>query len=160
MDRGVALLSSGSLDTFFSASLDDLSFLGAAANCLTVALNGIDDVQTRQQITDIRDDMVARRISQEIAAADSSDQGRTRFIESAKESIATIQRNAQTVEAIVADLTTLLGAIGGNVSTSIGEFTAFLSDLDHLQVNAGGRLAGALEAVSDHPNAGVVICEL
>ncbi|MBW2691022.1 MAG: hypothetical protein JRE57_00130 [Deltaproteobacteria bacterium] len=160
LDRGVALLSTGSFEDFFAANLDELSFLGAAANCLTDALDGIDDVQTRQQILDIRDGMVADRANAEIAAADSADQGRTRFIDNAKESIATIQRNAKTVEAIVTDLSNLFESLGGSLSDVGTSLTAFLSDLDHLAVEAGGRLADGLEEFSDHPNAGVVTCEL
>lgn len=160
LDRGEALLRAGKLVDFFSVDVDELSFIGAAANCLNSALNGIDDVQTRKQVSEIRDNMIAQRANQEIAAADSADQGRTRFIENAKETMASLQRNARTVEAIVTDLKSLLDQLGEKFSESASGFTALMSDIDNLQVQAGGRLAPSLEEFSEHPKAGVVVCEL
>lgn len=159
LDRAVDLLGSGQFSAFLESDLSTLSYIGAAADCLKNALDGIDDVQTRQGIADIRDDMVARRSNSDLAAADSADQGRLRFINKVKKDIATIQKNAKTVEAIVADLTVILENAGGLLEESFGQVTSFLGNLDHLSVGGGGRLGPTVEEYSDHPNAGVVKCE-
>jgi hypothetical protein len=158
LDRAVDMLSSGQFSDFLESSLDELSYLGTAINCLTHALGGIDDVQTRLQISAIRDDMVSRRANVDLAAIDASDQGRTRFIDRIGEQISSIQKNAKTVEAIVSDLTQILESLGGAVEETFGEIPAFLGNIDHLAVGAGGRLASTLEEYSEFANAGVVQC--
>ena len=159
LDRAVDLLGAGQFSEFLESELDALSYLGAAISCLTDALGGIDDVQTRQSITDIRDGMVGRRSNVELAAADSADQGRSRFIDKIKEDIASIQKNAKTVEAIVTDLQSILERRGAAGVESFGKLTEFLGNLDQLAVGATGRLAPTLEKFSEHANAGVVQCE-
>jgi len=159
MDRAVDLLSSGQLEEFVNIDLGGFSYLGAAINCLTDALGGIDDVQTRRSIINIRDDMVARRANLDLAAADSSDQGRTRLIERLGEDIKTIQKNAKTVEAIVDELKSLVESAGGLLEESFGSINTFLGNIDQLNVKAGGHLSSVLESVSDFPNAGVVECD-
>jgi hypothetical protein len=160
LDRAVDLLSTGQFTEFLGSSLDTLSYLGAAINCLSDALNGIDDVQTRLQISNIRDEMVARRSNSELAAADSGDQGRSRLIDRIGEQIASIQKNAKTVESIVTELTGILESIGGSLGESFGEFADFLGNLDQLAVGAGGHLGSLLEQISEFPNQGVVECEV
>ena len=113
-------------------------------------------MHTREQIIDIREDMSARRTNMDVAAADQSDQGRTRLLDSLKSKMTTIQENAKTVESIVTELQNVLAAGGDAASVSMGEFKCFLGNIDHLEVGSGGRLASALEEYSDHPNAGVV----
>ena len=76
-----------------------------------------------------------------------------------QEDIASIQKNAKTVESIVDELTVLAENIGANLDDVSEGFTAFLGNLDQLAVGAGGRLAEGLEQFSDHPNAGVPLCE-
>lgn len=158
MDRGVDMLTTGQFAEFLETDLDSLSYLGAGANCLADALKGIDDTQTRQQISSIRDDMVAQKTNQDLAASDSADNGRKKYIAKIKTGIATIQRNAKTVESIVVTLEGILKKAKGTLDQPLGEITTFLGNLDHLNVNAGGRLADKLEEYSDHPNEGVPLC--
>jgi len=161
LDRGVDMLSSGQFEEFLSADLDTLSYLGTGIKCLTHALTEIDDFQTRKQITDIRDGMVSKKGNDDLALADSADQGRSRFISKLQKDMASIQKNAKTVESIVATLTELQKSLGGALDDSFGTLSldAFSANLDHLTVGAGGRLAGGLEEYSEHPNAGVPLCE-
>lgn len=158
LDRAEDLLSTGQFTEFLSSSLDTMTYLGAAINCLTDALGGVDDTQTRQQIIDIRDDMIARRANSDLAAADSSDQGRDRLIDKIGEQISGIQKNAKTIEAIVTDLKNILEQIGGSLEESFGGFSDFLGNLDRLSVGGGGHLSSLLEEVSEYPNQGVVEC--
>jgi len=158
-DRGVDMLGSGQFAEFLETDMDALSYLGAGIGCLTEALGGIDDIKTRQQIIGIRDDMVAKKTNQDIAAADSSDQGRKNFISKAKKEVATIQKNAKTVESIVTSLGELLKSAGGILSPALSSLSSFAGNLDHLQVGAGGRLSDGLEEFSEHPNGGVPLCE-
>src|SRR5690606_40594413 len=99
----------------------------------------------------------------EIAAADSADQGRSRLVDRLKSKISTIQKNAKTVESIVAEFKELLSAAGESLDQSLEgleKFNALLGNTDQLAVAAGGRLAAGLEEFSEHPNAGVVACDL
>jgi hypothetical protein len=161
LDRGVDMLSSGQFEEFLSADLDTLSYLGAGIKCLTDALTEIDDFQTRKQITDIRDGMVAKKSNEDLALADSADQGRSRFISRLQKDMASIQKNAKTVESIVTTLKELQKSLGGAFDESFGSLSldAFSANLDHLSVGAGGRLSDGLEEYSQHPNAGVPLCE-
>lgn len=159
MDRAVDLLGSGQLGKFLSIGMDEMSYLGAAVNCLKDALTGIDDTQTRLQVSSLRDDMVAARTNNDLAAADSGDQGRSRLIDRIGEQISSIQKNAKTAETIVADLTAILESIGGSLSDSVGEFPTFSANVDHLNVGASGHLGTVLEEHSEFANGGVVQCE-
>ena len=158
MDRGVDMLGVGQFEEFLESDTDSQSYLGAAVNCLTHALDGIDDIQTRRLVITLRDDMLSSKINIDIASADAADQGRSRFISALQEDIANIQKSAKTVESIVEDLTGLLAKAGEAVDESLGSVTTFLGNVDQLAIGAGGRLAASLEEVSDHPNAGVPQC--
>lgn len=163
LDRGVDMLSSGSYSDFLSSDTNLLSYVGTAIECIKHGIAGTDDVQTRQQLGKIRDDLIAKQTNLQIASADSADQGRTRLIDKIKDEIDTIQKNAKTVESIVNDLKGLLTAAGGALDQSLAglaQFNAMLGNLDQLAVAAGGRLASGLEEFSKQPNAGVVACEL
>lgn len=163
LDRGVDMLNAGAFKEFLDTDISMLSYIGTAIVCLTHGLNGTDDDQTRKQIAAIRDDLIGKRTNLEIASADAADQGRFRFIAKAKAQIATIQKNAKTVEAIVADMKGLLSSAGEALDESIdglSQFNAMLGNIDQLAVKAGGRLAAGLEEFSEHPNAGVVACDL
>lgn len=163
LDRGVDLLSTGRFDELNSLSPNLLSYLGTAAECIKHAIDASDDVQTRQQLSRIRTDLIAKRANQEIAAADSADNGLIGTIGKVKSQIAAIQTSAKTVESIVSDLKQALKAVGEGFDDTfegLKQFNAFLGNLDHLAVAAGGRLAAGLEEFSEHPNAGVVACEL
>ena len=59
LDRAVDLLGTGRFTTFLESDVESLSYTGAAINCLTNAMNGIDDSRTRERLAEIRDDMVA-----------------------------------------------------------------------------------------------------
>jgi len=159
LDRAVDLLNAGQFEEFVSADLNDLSYLGQIIQCLTRSLDGIDDAQTRQQIIDIRDDLVGLRTNLDVAGADSADQGRARFIGRIQEDIASTQRNAEIVKSIVNELTVLANEIGADLSDVTEGITGFLGNLDQLAVAAGGRLSGELERFSGFPNAGVPFCE-
>lgn len=158
LDRAVDLLSVGKFDDFLSSDLDELSYLGVGISCLTNALGAIDDSQTRGELIGIRDEMVSRQTNQEVAAADSSDQGRSRIIGDVKSGISAIQKNAKTVEAISDKLKALADKLDIDLDVSIGDTPAFLGNLDHLSVGAGGRLSVELEDLSEYANAGVVRC--
>jgi hypothetical protein len=159
LDRGVDLLSTGKFDEFLSSDMETLSYLGIGVQCLTDALKGIDDVQTRQQVADIRDEMVARQTNQDVAAADNADQGRSRIVLNVKLQISDLQKNAKTVESISSELTSIAERLNINIEVSLGDTPAFLGNLDYLSVGAGGRLSSPLEDLSEFPNAGVVRCE-
>jgi len=162
LDRGVDLLTTGGFEEFLSADLEDLSYLGIAIKCLGHGIKGTDDAQTRQQIGKIRDGLIAQRSNMDIAAADGADQGRTRTLKKLKGKVASIQKNAKTVESIVSELKTILLAAGEAVEQTFDQLQAlngFAANIDHLAVGAGGRLAAGLEEFSDHPNAGVVLCD-
>jgi len=158
LDRAVDLLNLGKFEEFLDSDLEILSYIGIAIKCLTDALSGIDDAQTRQQVAAIRDDLIGRRTNLDVAAADSSDQGRNRFITRIREDVASIQKNAKIVESIVTELEAIAKRIGANLDDAREGFTDFLGNLDRLAVGAGGRLAAGLEEFSDHPNAGVPLC--
>ncbi len=162
LDRGVDMLNSGAFSDFLSTSSNMLSYVGTAIECLKHGIDGTDDIQTRQQLGKMRDDLIAKRTNMDIASVDSSDQGRSRFIDKVKDQIDTIQKNAKTVESIVSDLKGLLAAAGGKLDQSLSglaKFNALLGNADQLAVGAGGRLAAGLEEFSKQPNAGVVACE-
>jgi hypothetical protein len=162
LDRGVDMLSSGAFEEFLSSDVEQLSYIGKAIECLKHGIDATDDQQTRQQMGEIRDDLVGQRSNLDIASTDSSDSGLSRMVGGIKKKMSTLQRNAKTIESIVADLKGALAKIGGVVDESldgIAQFNAFLGDLDHLSVGAGGRLAAGLEEHSDHPRAGVVNCD-
>lgn len=159
MDAGADYLNSGQFEKFLNADLDTLSYIGIAIKCLKDSLSGIDDVQTRQQVSDIRDNLIGQETNLRIAALDSTSQGLTRFIDTAKERIASIQKNAKTIESIVEQLKVLGESIGANIEAAGEGLDAFSANLDMLGVGAGGRLSTGLEEFSDHPNAGVVLCE-
>jgi len=159
LDRGVDLLSSGAFSEFLDSGMDDLSYLGTVIKCLTETMNGLDDAQTKQQIANIRDGLVAKRTNQDVAAADSSDQGLGRLVEGLQNQISDIQRNAQTVEAIVADLKEIGKQLQINLENASDGFNEFAANMDKLTVGAGGRLAKGLEEYSKHPKGGVPLCE-
>lgn len=159
LDRGVDLLSTGKFDEFLSSDMETLSYLGIGVQCLTDALKGIDDVQTRQQVADIRDEMVARQTNQDVAAADNADQGRSRIVLNVKLQISDLQKNLKTIESISSELTSIAGRLDIDIEVNLGDTPAFLGNLDYLSVGAGGRLSSALEDLSEFPNAGVVRCE-
>ena len=159
LDRGVDLLASGAFSEFLDSGMDDLSYLGTVIKCLTETMSGLDDAQTKQQIANIRDGLVAKRTNQDIAAADSSDQGLSRLVDGLQNQISDIQRNAQTVEAIVADLKEIGKQLQINLDNASDGFNEFSANLDKLSVGAGGRLASGLEEYSKHPKGGVPLCE-
>jgi hypothetical protein len=157
-DRAVDLLSVGKFDELLDIDTKELSYIGKAIECLTNGLSAIDDVRTRQQIIDIRDQLIAQQTSELIAAVDTVDQGRTRLIGRLKSRITSIQKNAKTVESIVEQLQTLGAEVGANMTAAVSSATAFAANLDHLAVNAGGRLAQSLEDYAEHPNTGIPGC--
>jgi len=159
LDRGVDLLSSGQFSRFLDSGMEALSYLGTVIKCLTETINGLDDAQTKQQISAIRDGLVAKQTSQDIAAADSSDQGISRFIDGLQTQIGDIQKNAKTIESILADLKEIAKQLDVNLDNAADGFDAFASNLDKLTVGAGGRLASGLEEFSKSPRAGVPLCD-
>jgi hypothetical protein len=158
LDRAVDLLGSGAFSEFLDSGMDQLSYLGTVIKCLTDTINGQDNAQTRQQLAAIRDGLVAQQTNQDVAAADSSDKGLTRFIDGLKTQITDIQKNAKTVEAILADLKAIAKKLKVDVSAASSGFNEFAANLDKLAVGAGGRLASGLEEFSKHPKAGVPLC--
>jgi hypothetical protein len=159
LDRGVDLLNAGAFTEFLDSGMETLSYLGTVIKCLTDTINGLDDDQTKQQLSSIRDDLVAKQTNQNVAAADSSDQGISRYIEKLQTQISDIQKNAKTVEAILADLKALAKKLEINVDSASEGLEAFAGNLDKLAVGAGGRLASGLEEFSKHPKAGVPLCD-
>lgn len=159
MDRAVDLLNAGKFAEFADSGMDVLSYLGTVIKCLTDTINGLDDDQTKQQLSNIRDSLVAQQTNQNVAAADSSDNGISRYIETVKGRISDIQKNAKTVEAILADLKAIAKRLAINVQDVAEGLEVFAGNLDKLAVGAGGRLASGLEEFSRHPRAGVPLCE-
>src|SRR5690606_2441287 len=119
MDRGVDMLNAGSFTEFLDVDLSMLSYIGAAIECLKHGIEATDDAQTRAQLQRMRDDLIAQRSNIEIAAADSADQGRSRLVDRLKSKISTIQKNAKTVESIVAEFKELLSAAGESLDQSL-----------------------------------------
>lgn len=161
-DRGVDLMTTGGFEEFLNSGPEALSYLGIAIKCLAHGINGTDDAQTRQQLGTIRDGLIAQRSNLDIAAADSADQGRLRSVKRLKDRVSEIQKNAKTVESIVSELQVILEAAGEAASqsfASLQELNGISGNIDHLAVGAGGRLAADLEDFSEHPNAGVVLCD-
>jgi len=159
LDRAVDLLSVGKFDDFLSSDLDDLSYLGVGISCLTHALGAVDDTQTRGELISIRDEMISRQTNQEVAAADSVDQGRVRILTDVKSEVSSIQKNAKVIESILAQLTGTADKLNIDIDVDMGGTPAFLGNLDYLSVGAGGRLSGGLEEISEYANAGVVSCK-
>jgi len=159
LDRAVDLLGSGAFSEFLDSGMETLSYLGTVIKCLTDTINGLDDAQTKQQLSEIRDNLVAKQTNQDVAAADSSDQGISRYIESLQTQMSDIQKNAKTVEAILSDLKALAKQLEINVDNASNGLAAFAANLDKLAVGAGGRLASGLEEFSKHPRGGVPLCE-
>jgi hypothetical protein len=158
LDRAVDLLNTGAFTEFLNSGMELLSYLGTVIKCLTDTMNGLDDAQTKQQLANIRDSLVAKQTNQNVAAADSSDQGLTRFIGGLQTQMTDIQKNAKTVEAILADLKAIAKQLSVNVADAGAGFQEFAANLDKLAVGAGGRLASGLEEFSKHPKAGVPLC--
>ena len=159
LDRAVDLLGSGAFSEFLNSGMETLSYLGTVIKCLTDTINGLDDAQTKQQLSAIRDGLVAKRTNQDVAAADSSDQGLTRFIDGLKGQMTDIQKNAKTVESILAELKDLAKKLSIDVSKASDGLDAFAANMDKLAVGAGGRLASGLEEFSKHPKGGVPLCD-
>lgn len=159
LDRAVDLLGAGAFSEFLDSGMETLSYLGTVIKCLTDTINGLDDVQTKQQLSNIRNGLVAKQTNQNIAAADSSDQGISRYISSLQTQMSDIQKNAKTVEAILADLKALAKQLEISVDNASDGLDAFASNMDRLSVGAGGRLASGLEEYSKHPRAGVPLCD-
>lgn len=162
LDRGADLLTTGEFEEFLNADLEALSYLGIAIKCLAHGIKGTDDAQTRLQIGKIRDGLIAKRSNQDIAAADGADQKLLRSVTKLKGEVAVIQKNAKAIEGIVSELKVILAAAGEAVDQSFEQLQAldgFSANVDHLAVGAGGRLAAGLEEFSEHPNAGVVLCD-
>jgi hypothetical protein len=176
LDRGYDLLSIGEFSTFMETDVQSLSYLGATITCLTETINGLDDVQTRQTLSAIRDDMIAKQKNQDIAAADSSLSGVTRYIDGAKSTVQTIRRNAETVKSIVKELEAIYQQLDQNAElaeagiesfltkvTSLSQevrnqYGAFKADRDKFAVAAGGRLADDAEELAAYPFGGVPQC--
>jgi len=159
LDRAVDLLGTGAFTEFLDSGMESLSYLGTVIKCLTDTMNSLDSVQARRQLAEIRDELVSRQVNQDVAAADSSDQGLTRYVDQLKGQVADIQKNAKTVEAILDDLRKIADAINANVDNASDGLDAFAANLDRLVVGAGGRLASGLEEFSKHPRGGVPLCE-
>ena len=157
LDLGVDLFRAGQFAEFLSRDSNLLTYAGAGINCLTEALAGISDSQTRQRVIEIRDKLVARQVTKQYAAADSADFNLRTQIETAQAKVAEIQRDAKQVEAIVSQLQELFDSLGA-VQSPTDSFNTFALNLKRLAVGAGGRLASSLERYSGHPNAGVVDC--
>lgn len=164
-DRAADLLSSGRYETIMELDIEGLSYIGVAIQCLTEALQGIDDSRTRQRVTDIRDDLVGRQTVLEVAADDSVQAGILGRVDKIQNDIDGIQKSAETVKSIYEQLKSLLEKAGETVESieeAIDEsedVQAFKDKVDRLDTDAGGRLASALETFSKHANAGVVLCD-
>lgn len=159
MDRGADLLNIGRFKEYMDADTDTLSYLGVAINCLGGAMRTVDDIRTKRELSQIRDDLVARRSNQEISAVDSAVQGQRRTVKKLKDQISRIQKNAETVKSIAGELSALLKEAKGSFEGIGDNLDNLKTDFASVQIGSGGRLAGVIEEFSDHPNAGVLSCK-
>lgn len=157
-DRAVDFMNEGKFDELLGASVDELSYLGLAAQCLLNAALATDDVQTRRNLLSIRDEITAKLDNKALAAADSSDTGVARVINNTVDQIAEIQAHAATVENILEDLKALGERLEINVEQASQGWSQLTQNLEKLDVGAGGRLAGDLEEYSPIPKRGVPLC--
>lgn len=158
LDRGVDLLMSGEFQEFVDSGIEGLSYISLAVQCLTNALRATDDTRTQIRLTTIRDELIGKQTNLNLAATDSADSGTERIIGRLQGNITTLQKNAKTVETILADLETIAEELEVDLDLAKANARAFAENVDTLVVGAGGRLASQLEELGEYPQLGVPLC--
>jgi len=161
-DRARDMLDAGRFADFFSSTMDGLSYLNTAINCLTEAINGVDDANTKQEIATLRDDLQSRRSNQLLTAADNLNFGATRILADAKAKLEEFESRKQTALNLVAKLRAIYRSINGNLielDEVIGTtYTAMKGNHEQLQIDSKGRLSDAWDEFLERPRAGVPLC--
>jgi hypothetical protein len=139
-DRAVDTLGLGGFAPFLDLGIEKMSYLASVIDCIGSTINTLDDVQTRKQLGAIRNKFVSRQTNQQLAAADSVDGGRIKFITRLRDDIAEFQKNAATVKGIYEQVKKLGEQLGVNLQEASAAATGFMGDLQHLEVGEGGRL--------------------
>jgi hypothetical protein len=161
-DRARDMLDAGRFVDFFNSSMDGLSYLNTAINCLTEAINGVDDANTKQEIATLRDDLQSRRSNQLLTAADNLNFGATKILADAKRKLEEFERRKQTALNLVDKLRAIYRSINGNLvelDEVIGTtYTAMKGNHEQLAIDSKGRLSDAWDEFLERPRAGVPMC--
>ncbi len=157
LDRAKDLLSLGKYADYINAGIDDLSYLGMIIKCLKNVIDAADDTQTKASIGKIRESLIAQRTNESLSLVDRA-RRRLDFVGKLQDQIAAIQKNASVAAGVLEQLKQIGEQIGANVTAAINAAGELSTNIDHLTVGAGGRLATGLEEFSKHPNAGVPLC--
>jgi len=158
LDRGRDLLASGQFAEFFSASVDDLSYVGSAISCLTEALAGIDDAGLRRRVAAIRGDLIGEKTNALLAAADTVDFAGMRRTSAIKGELAALQASAATVSGVLDYLKGIAASLSLDLASIdvLGQMR-FSGSTDFLAIGSGGRLGSAVSLLG-RPSDGVPPC--
>ena len=157
-DRARDLLDSGRFDDLFGSSVDHLSYLTTAISCLTDAINGVDDIGTRNEIATLRDELQSQRSNQLLAAADNLNFGGSKILNQARAELERLERKKATALNIADKVQTLLTSLTGNLADLSSGFDEMQGNLERLDVDANGRLSADLDEFIRRPRSGVPIC--
>src|SRR6266542_2977406 len=158
LDRGRDLLASGQFAEFFSASVDDLSYVGSAISCLTEALAGIDDAGLRRRVAAIRGDRIGEKTNALLAAADTVDFAGMRRTSAIKGELAALQASAATVSGVLDYIKGIAASLSLDLASIdvLGQMR-FSGSTDFLAIGSGGRLGSAVSFLG-RPSDGVPPC--
>jgi len=157
-DRGRDLLDAGRMGEFFDSTLDRLSYVNTAVSCLTEAMNGVDDIGTRNEIANLRDELQSRRSNELLTSADNFNFGGTKILDRARAALEDFQQKQETAKNLVEKLTSLATSLGFNLGQLGTGFDELTGNLERLQVGANGRLSADLDEFIRRPGAGVPLC--
>jgi hypothetical protein len=152
-DRALDTLGLGQFGSFLDLGIEKMSYLSSVLDCLGNTINTLDDVQTKKQLSLIRNKLVSRQTNQQLAAADSVDGGRIRFVTQLRSDISEFQKSAETAKGIYEQLKKVGEQLGVNLQEATAAATGFLGDLQHLEVGEGGRLKKDALEYSKNPSA-------
>jgi len=157
-DRAKDLLDSGRFTDFFDTSISGLSYLTTAIDCLKDAALGVDDVQSRNEIASLRDELQSRRSNQLLSAADNLNFGATRILDDAKARLQDFERKKKLATSIVSKLTNLAKSLDFDVAKLGNGFDQMDGDMKSLEVGANGSLSPELDEFIGRAGSGVPIC--
>ena len=141
MDRAQDLLNSGAFSELLALDLDDMSYLGMAIGAMTQAMNTITDQGFQNQLGTITDDLVAMRTDKLLTASDNLEFAGLRQIQQVEDAVAALQQSAAVVKSILGYVQGVADQLGAP-AVDPGMFPEMLTDIDHLAIGGGGRLAG------------------
>ncbi len=157
-DRARDLLDTGKFTEFFDSSIDQLSYITTAIRCLTDAINGVDDIGTRNEIAALRDELQSQRSNELLSAADNLNFGGTKILDAARAELERLEQKKETALNLGRKITELLESLTGAAADLSEGFDQFTANLERLDVDANGRLSADLDEFIRRPRAGVPIC--